>query len=296
MKNILRSSCRVYEIQTASFCNAGCIICPHRVYKNILLQGVMTPDLFGRIIGQIPNQSGIKVVLYMNNEPLLDPLFLDRLKLVARRLPAVKLEISTNVSLLDPAYQDKISRIASLAIDELRLSVFGFSPGSHHRLMPGLDWARVRANLNHLANNRKLRQKIRQISLVMIDHDLEASDIKLARIFCRKNKFVFHLWGFLDRARNVQGLSNHISHAEIDGCSQKRPQTRMHILFTGQVVLCCMDWAVKYVLGDARQQSLEAIWHSRQYDLARERISGQRPSAANFICKSCKIARVKPKV
>lgn len=296
MKNILRNSCRVYEIQTASFCNAACIICPHRVYKNILPQGVMTPDLFGRIIGQIPNRPGIKVVLYMNNEPLLDPLFLDRLKLVARRLPAVKLEISTNVSLLDSAYQEKISRIAGLTIDELRLSVFGFSPDSHHRLMPGLDWARVWANLSHLAGNRKLRQKIRQISLVMIDQDLAASDIKLARFFCRKNKFVFHLWGFLDRARNVQGLSNYIAHKEIAGCSQRRPQTRMHILFTGQVVLCCMDWAVKYVLGDAQRQSLEAIWYSRQYDLAREKVSGERPSARDFICKSCKIARIKPAI
>ena len=290
MKYQKDKDCRIFEIQTASFCNADCIICPHRVYKRALPQGVMTMNLFRRILEQIPNRSSTRVVLYFNNEPLLDPLFLERLRLLNELLPKVKLEISTNVSLLDGSYQSRISDIDGLIIDELRLSVFGFTPASHNYMMPGLKWKNVWSNFNKLAGNRKLRKNIRRISLVMIDYHLDKGDIRQAKDFCLKNEFIFHRWGFLDRAKNVSGPSNNIFKPKIAGCEQQRPQKRLHILFTGQVVLCCMDWAVKYVLGDLNQSSIKEVWNSAAYRSIRRKISGQERSAKDFICKFCKLA------
>jgi len=64
----------------------------------------------------------------------------------------------------------------------------------------------------------------------------------------------------------------------------------IHILFNGDVVLCCMDWKRKVVLGNVRSQSIEKIWNSRKYEAVRKIISGENKGWPGFICYQCEEA------
>ena len=278
---------RAIEIQTISSCNAGCIICPHPDVSQALPTGMMSMELFRRIIDQIEPSWGTRIIPYLNSEPLLDSLIFPRLRYVMERCPDSDVELSTNVSALNPVVQDKLSEVR---LRELRLSVFGFTEKTHGSLMPGLRWHQVKRNLDHLVNNGSLRERIGQLSLVMIDHPLVTEeDMRLAKEYCDHHSVSYNFWGFLDRGRNVVRFSNDVYNLAVSGCEQRRPLERMHITFTGQVILCCQDWRWDNTIGNVREDTLLDIWNSEAYNRYRDAIYSGR-GAAPELCKRCKLS------
>jgi radical SAM protein with 4Fe4S-binding SPASM domain len=180
--------------------------------------------------------------------------------------------------------------MVGLHLEELRLSLFGFTQRTHVRIMPGLKWSCVKDNLGHLVNHQDFRRTIRKISLVMVDHPLVTSEDKeLALRFCEEHNLSFNFWGFLDRSGNVERYSNEVHRPIIIGCEQNRPLERMHITFTGDVILCCQDWRWHNVIGNVKRQSLLDIWNSDKYQEYRERIYagiGEQPG----VCTRCKLS------
>lgn len=278
---------KAIEIQTMSRCNGMCVICPYSDVSASVPHGIMKGDLFRKIIDQIKNPWGTKIIPYFNNEPFLDPYFIDRLKYINKKCPGAEIEISTNVSMLDKVMQDKM---LGIEIKDLRMSVFGFSSKTHKMIMRGLSWKSVLFNLKSVAINKKLRSNIGQLSLVMINYPgITNKDIESAKKFCIDHYIKFELWGFLDRSDNVKSYKNNIYNKNIIGCEQDRPLDRMHIRYDGKVVLCCMDWKSEYILGDLNKNSLQEIWDSVQYKKIRESIYLGRGNSPE-LCKKCKLA------
>ncbi|MFA6594415.1 MAG: radical SAM/SPASM domain-containing protein [Candidatus Buchananbacteria bacterium] len=280
---------KFFEIQTGSYCNGLCKICPYAEVAPQLAQGVMTDELFKNIIGQISREGGrgIRIIPYFNNEPFLDPQFIRRLKYINETCPNCEVEVSTNLSLLGSVKQKEL---IGCSIDDLRLSVFGFTKKTYEQIMPGLNWKITKRNLDLLCENKKLRMGIGQISLIMIDYPgLTRRDVDLAKKYCRDNSLKFELWGFMDRGGNVNKYSNHIFREKISGCEQNRTLERLHILFDGRVVLCCMDWRQQYVLGDLSKQTIKQVWNSKKFQTVRKAIHGGG-KAVPEICKKCKLA------
>jgi len=280
---------KVFEIQTASFCNGGCVICPYKEVEKDGPGGAMSDNLFKKIVDEIAeiNNYGIRIAPYFNNEPFLDKKIIDRIKYINKKCPNCEIELSTNLSLLDKKCQNKLT---ACNIKDLRLSVFGFSRLSHQNIMTGLSWYNVKTNLNDLCKNKKLRENIGQISLIMINYPgLKIKDITLAKKYCRDNFIKFEFWGFLDRAGNVKKFNNKINKKSIFGCEQNRPVERFHILFDGRVVLCCMDWKAQYILGDVSKRSIKQIWNSSKYRAIRKSIY-ENKSNPPILCKKCKLS------
>jgi len=278
---------RAIEIQTVSTCNAGCIICPHSDVSRELPTGMMGMDLFRRIIDQIEPSWGTRIIPYLNNEPMLDPLIFERLRYIARQCPDSDIELSTNVSALYPAVQNKI---LGIRLKELRLSVFGFTERTHGYLMPGLHWRQVKSNLDYLVGNAPLREQIEQLILVMVDHpSVTDEDIRLATEYCDIHSISYNLWGFLDRGGNVSRFSNNVYNPAVRGCEQRRPLERMHITFTGEVILCCQDWRWGNVIGNVRDKTLLEVWNSDSYNRYRDAIYAGKGGAPE-LCKQCKLS------
>lgn len=276
----------VVEIQTASYCNGNCIICPHAYVSKVLPKGIMSMKLFSRILTQLKNTK--RIIPYFNNEPFLDPLFIKRLKLIRKKCKNAKIEIATNVSLLDEEMQ---ANLENIKIEELRLSIFGFTSETFSKIMKGLNWKKVKKNLDYLVRNKRLRQNIKDISIVMIDFPiLTKKDKLLAKEYCKKYSLTFHLWGFLDRSGNVKNYSNNAFKNKIKCCEQDRPLKRMHITFDGKAVLCCMDWKQEYVLGDLNKESVKKVWNSNKYKDIRQKIYSSS-SNAPLLCRRCKLSK-----
>lgn len=283
MKQIVPKFPTAVEIQTTSACNAKCIICPHEHVSKFIPQGLMPNKLFLKILKEIGDKE-LLLIPYLNAEPFLDPFFFERLEQIKQNCKNVRLEISTNASLLTP---ERIELLSHFYIDNLRLSVFGFTPETHTKMMPGLNWEKVKLNLDNLVNCKQLRKNTGAIDLVMIYFPaLTEGDITLAKAYCRKNGLQLNLWGFLDRAGNVQNYSNNVYKEKNSGCSQDRPIERLHISFGGKVILCCQDWKKEYILGNLNLSSINEIWNSEEYHRIRESIYAvELPSPE--ICRRC---------
>ncbi len=283
MTQIIPGFPKAIEIQTTSACNARCIICPHEYVSKLIPQELMPKELFLKILREIGDRKLI-LIPYLNAEPFLDPFFFERLEQIKQNCKNVNLEISTNVSLLTP---ERIESLSQFYIENLRLSVFGFTPETHAKMMPGLKWGKVKQNLDNTVNCEKLRKNIGVIDLVMIYFPtLTEEDVNLARAYCKKHKLRLNLWGFLDRAGNVQNYSNNVHNEKVSGCSQNRPLERLHISFDGKVILCCQDWKKEYLLGDLNQSSINEIWNSEEYHRIRESIYGIDLLSPG-ICRRC---------
>lgn len=273
------------EIQTTAACNASCIICPYTIVHQGIPKGSMQQGLFEKIITEI-GQKPVRVIPYLNSEPLLDPKFPERLHFISDKCARAEIEVSTNLSRLDDNMR---ARLRGSRFTELRLSVFGFTRESYERIM-GLQWDLVKRNLDALVRDTQFRSRISRIGLVMVDFpSLPENDKVEAERYCKDNCIEFHLWGFLDRARNVSRFSNNISHAVVRGCEQQRPLERLHVAVDGKVILCCQDWAHKYVLGDLTQQTISDVWNSPAYQDARHKIYCSGIDAPD-LCKKCKLA------
>ena len=72
---------------------------------------------------------------------------------------------------------------------------------------------------------------------------------------------------------------------EIFGCKYKRESEWCHILSSGDVVLCCMDWYREHILGNVNDNTLSQIWNSESYLTIREKI--RHSTNKSFICNKC---------
>lgn len=89
-------------VQTISLCNASCAFCPYPAVSPDLPQGTMEEPVFRRIIdecGEHPEQVE-RLMLYLMNEPLLDPDIVERINYAKARNPTAGIHILTNGSLL----------------------------------------------------------------------------------------------------------------------------------------------------------------------------------------------------
>lgn len=69
------------------------------------------------------------------------------------------------------------------------------------------------------------------------------------------------------------------------GCKYNREKEWFHILSTGEVALCCMDWERRYILGDLKQSTIQEVWNGDLYQEVRGKVSLSED--LGFICNNC---------
>ena len=129
------------EIETMSGCNAKCIMCPVPTQKR---KGIIKDNLFTKIVDEISHyKDWINFVsLSRNGEPLLDKKLPSRVKQL--KDAGIKyVSFSTNASLLT---REKGKELLESGLDELRISIDGFSKNTFETVRKGLDYEQVKMN------------------------------------------------------------------------------------------------------------------------------------------------------
>ncbi len=99
-------------VQTHNQCNYACTFCANRDVSRPRHQ--MSARLFDRIIGNLSRlQYAGRVLLNMQNEPLMDGRLLSFIETVGAMLPRAKLVLNTNTSLLSTA---RLERLAAAGV------------------------------------------------------------------------------------------------------------------------------------------------------------------------------------
>lgn len=292
----------VLQIQTQSFCNGRCLICPYPIVSKKLDQGTMDWDLFTKIAHELASEPPTKVIFELHNEPLLDKRILDCVKYLKSISPDNYCSIVSNGELLD---RFSPGEIIQSNLDRLLISLNAHSKEMYESINRGLDYEKVMKNISNLLSDQAVRQKI-AMSFVVTEQNMR--EVHQATQYWKKQGVKTRVIDAVNRAGsldNYEGVRPKVTYYGIArplrvwrrlmsavrgvvGC--ERPFYHMSILFNGDVILCCHDWNRATVVGNVRNSSLREIWNSEKMNEIRRLILRKRYAEISS-CKECSFVK-----
>lgn len=294
------------QIQTTSVCNAECVMCPYRTSWHRNNPGYMKEQLYQKILRDIdeydPDFSG-KICLYLENEPFADSKILERIETAYNILNKPYIELSSNMSLLTP---DKIDNLYQLwerhnFYGKFTISHHGVDKESFEDIMK-IPYEEARENMIYFLKKfqGKIKISIQNMSF-SLDHKFQLNQYRKVKRYLSKllkehgidEKYIitdpkiFHNragnvkisgWNY-DRIIRKIGRENPFDCLRIHGC--------LHVLYTGEVILCCMDYNRETVINDLRQITVEDHFESASWRHYYNMVVGKEESPNDFICKRC---------
>lgn len=283
------------QIQTTTACGAACSICPHPVESPNWDNGLIDEALFQSIVDQLRGRDVRYIAPYLMADPLSDRRIYERIASLRAALPPAHIEVSTTGKYLLPKLGEKL---LDTPLSELRISSHGLSEAEYRRTMPGVPFERAMINIDTFITMWRDAGEPFPISIVSlwglwprqreaeIEAHWSARGIALSK------------WRVISRASQVDltvfgdGSDDPTPYAQPDGeppylCREARDTKWLHILSDGRITLCCMDYKQSEILGNVREQTIEAIWNSERYRRVRRIIRGDDPMPAGFLCAGC---------
>lgn len=264
----------------------------------------MTDATFARIMDELEGVRIGKLLMYLENEPLLDPALVERLETAKKRLRFQVLEVATNAAALTPEAADRLAACLGDVKNEIRVSFHGVDARTHEGCM-GLDYEACLDNIVHLL---RLAQKVPlQVYLrgagepqaTVPAHPFTFTEAQYHahwdRIFAARGIVYRPRIDYIryhDRARNIRrgplrAAGEGVVRSRLDGFRCIRTERWLHFLHSGELTLCCMDYNREAVFGDIRRESLEAILGGASLALLRAQVRGEAAAPRDFICARC---------
>jgi len=294
----------VLQIQTQSFCNGRCIICPYsRTYKE-LEQGFMEWGLFQKIVTELQSASQVSTVGFaLQNEPLLDKRLFNWIKYMKSLCPDKKCIVTTNGEPLD---RFSIDEIKQSGVDRICISLNAYSKEMYEKINVGLDFDKIMKNVSNLLADQSLIPKV-ELSFRLTGNN--SAEVGAAVRSWKARGVRTRVMGITNRAgslanydparlknasqaipRHKRIWSNAMSGLRgVLGCEV--PFHRMDILFNGKTLMCCQDWNRAIIAGNVATASIKEAFNSSEMNDARRLIVKKRYKQI-ATCKECSSAPV----
>lgn len=291
------------QLQTVSACNALCITCPYHDSWQKKNPGRMNETTFAGVTQLLAGIPLGKICLYLENEPFLDRRLFERIEKIKAELRFRKIEISTNVSLFNETNLRQLVEVLTGVEHEIWLSWHGITPDSYKQLM-GFDFD---TNLEKLKNyfnitGGKLCTVVNSIigSKLVKDHRYSGEEETVSFFKSVINecgiddfsKIRFKPFYHHDRAGSIETEGE--PDEELQRLKGKlkpdcwRIKEWLHILYDGDVILCCMDYHKETVMGNVTDfDLLEELLASPRFLGIRNKSLGLAESEEGFICRRC---------
>lgn len=295
------------SFEASDICNFRCVMCHHgnpefnsyeQVNQNMKL------SLLQKCVDELVSwcaEVGQKVKLiklYALGEPLVNPDIVEMVRIIKEANICNEIEITSNSSLLS----EEIGRgLVDCGLDIFRASIYSVFPQRNAEITqssfkPDI----IRDNIMRMKRYRDQQGKQKPfISAKMIDSYSDENEV-----FFQKYEQVadeVYLDKIMDDSGNGELIRRYYRESSEKAFSDqvrvrvktKRksctyPFTHMTIKGNGQVVVCCVDWKLKTLIGDASKSSLREIWNSKElYDFRCMTLltKGQK----NEMCRECEI-------
>ena len=273
------------QIETVAGCNASCVFCPNKKTQlQIPIGKKMDWDLYRKIVDEALDWGILRFSPYGNNEPMLDPELPERIKYIAdRKKKGQFTKINSHGNLLT---ERMARRLLDSGLDRLNFSVQGVDPALYEKIM-GLKLEKTLANIERFlelkrAGNYK-RPRVRVCMLVTKYIEPQLPQIR-------------QYWGARGIKINLNQIENRGDHQSLhneqlaihelknfDWCNRMFEQ--LYIQWDGHLIQCCADWEQFSKMGDARTQTLRAVWNGPVYREYRERFL--RGGVKGMLCDGC---------
>ncbi|MFC1809486.1 radical SAM/SPASM domain-containing protein [Candidatus Omnitrophota bacterium] len=284
---------KYFLIQTVSLCNAGCIICPYVHTADEQPQGHMNNLLFTKIIDEAAEHAAdvVQIMPYLMNEPFMDKDIVGKICYFHQKLPKVYSHLVTNGILINESIG---ASLINSPLTSIKISMLAHRKKTYEKVMGISGFDPIFEQIVSFAElaRRKREKNFIMISCTVTPGRISSKEIEEARQFWTERDIQYEV--IIHPASRAGNLPNIPSptNKKIRGCNSIWWDEMIHILFNGDVVLCCMDWRRQIVLGNIQKQSIEEIWNSEYYQSVRKMIKGEISADPEFLCYHCEVAKV----
>jgi hypothetical protein len=241
------------QIQTVDRCNYLCPMCP---YPETAAGGRPTQlpvELFHRLIEEVRAAGRkVKLCLMLQNEPFLDPRFMELLAYAHAAEDAVgTISTVTNGSVLGEAQLD-----ALMAYERLLLTIsVNATDRARYLQIHGRDfWDRVHGRLAAWGGPRA------RVRLSFVLDATSVAQAKAFREYWQGLGYATRLTPINSRAGSLDVARVHVVEEEFRHCHY--PVDTLNVLADGSVILCCNDWRHQQRFGDLRRQTIAEVWNA----------------------------------
>ena len=289
----------VINIDPTNMCNFKCIFCPtgNDELRKITHRpsGHMTLELFKKLIDDIKQFSNkVKtLLLHKDGEPLLNKNIIEMIKYAKQADCFESIVLTTNASLLTPSISEKL---VTSGVDIIRCSIYHTTDEGYKELTRNnIAYLKIIENIKYLYDFKESNNKNMHIFVKTLNTDMSQTNI---------NKFFKDFEDIADTV-NIDGLIGYSNTSKvdltlgkakyaIDGKSELNydrvvcpdPFKQIAINFNGEVSVCCVDWNMVGIIGDANTESVIDIWNG---DKLREhritQLKGNRDTIST--CQGC---------
>jgi MoaA/NifB/PqqE/SkfB family radical SAM enzyme len=265
----------IVQIESTNLCNAKCVFCPRDEMHRT--QGVMSFDLFRKIVDECAALGIMHVRVHNYGEPFMDRRLTEKVR-YAKQKGIREVGMISNGSLIT---ENVAREMIEAGLDAINISVDASGREVFDATRLGLNYDKVIANIERL---------------VRIRSELGRKRPKLILSFVRQNNsvdeqaFIEHWRAVADKIHitdlhNWAGTLNRESDVNYP-CY--RPWLTFTVLWDGRVSLCCADFDGRTVLGDLKTSTIREIWNAEPYVAARR---AHLESGGPDICRSCDLPR-----
>ena len=265
----------IVQIESTNICNAKCVFCPRdEMHRR---QGVMSFDLFKKIVDECAELGITHVRVHNYGEPFIDRRLVEKVR-YAKSKGIQEVGMISNGSLIS---EDVARAMIEAGLDAINISVDAGGRDVFESTRIGLKYDKVIGNVERLVRLRA---------------ELGRRRPKLILSFVRQNNsadeqaFIEHWKGIADKIHitdlhNWAGTLNRESDVTYP-CY--RPWLTFTVLWDGRVSLCCADFDGRTVLGDLNTSTIQEVWNAEPYRKARRM---HLESGGPEICRSCDLPR-----
>lgn len=266
-------------IETHSFCNLQCIVCPHVRMKR--KKGKMATELFHKIVDEVAAVSpDTRLWLAIMGEPCLDKDIVAHCKYVQSK-GLKRVHLNSNGTFLEG---DVARGVLEAGVQSIYVAIDACTEETYLSVRPGGDFHRTVRNVENLL---KLRDEIPGcrteivVQFIVMDENAHETD-------------AFHgYWierGAVVKLRLRQGWGQMVTTPDLTNEDVERFPCpwllrTMNIHWTGHVTQCDVDFEEDHPAGDINAQSIAEVWHD---DLAHRREKHWEGDFSHPLCKDCK--------
>lgn len=247
-------------LESTSACNFHCKVCPRTGGNRTT--GNMDFEVFKKVVDEAKSYGPRSFCLHVFGEPLLTPNIAEMIEYIKKSHDDNAIILTTNGSLLD---EEKARALIKYRVDKVAISFMSPNERTYAEKTGVNKLREVENNIERLIALKKEKKSDKPIIFVrmIVANDTEGQASDFLKKWKNK-KVVAELRDASTFGGNIQE-----THTKI---RKRYPCYHLwlapSVSWEGNVLLCCVDYAEKTVLGNVKNQSLHEIWTGekmRQY-------------------------------
>ena len=284
-------------------CTANCTYCPEE--RGERDSNHMSIDVIKCVVNQVKNDAYFssikKIQVGENGDALLNPDFISILKILKRELPAIKINLTTNMSLLGRGLSEYI--LKEQLIDSLQLNIDGHDAITYEA-QKHISYYNVMRNLHDYIDLRKticpqfpiginvltLSDYCETINKRFGQQPIKAPEIVPTSSFEQVRESLSWLPASVPIRKSPifawaeRGLDKVVDLSRYQCPQLPRIETEIFISPSGLWYPCCLDSNQDQAYGNILEQSLYALYHSPKRLLLLERLRNKQFSEIGYPC------------